>query len=89
MLSEDFINGRARGSKQRNNPRVGAGRVYFNVVYFKLFAFQPRFSFLLQFPYFYFIYPKDAGRDWGQEEKRKTEDEMAGWHHRLDACESE
>ena len=26
----------------------------------------------------------DAGRDWGQEEKRMTEDEMAGWHHRLD-----
>ena len=25
----------------------------------------------------------DAGRDWGQEEKRTTEDEMAGWHHRL------
>ena len=23
----------------------------------------------------------DAGRDWGQEEKRRTEDEMAGWHH--------
>ena len=23
----------------------------------------------------------DAGRDWGQEEKRMTEDEMAGWHH--------
>ena len=23
----------------------------------------------------------DAGRDWGQEEKAKTEDEMAGWHH--------
>ena len=23
----------------------------------------------------------DAGRNWGQEEKRKTEDEMAGWHH--------
>ena len=23
----------------------------------------------------------DAGRDWGQEEKGKTEDEMAGWHH--------
>ena len=22
----------------------------------------------------------DAGRDWGQEEKRTTEDEMAGWH---------
>ena len=23
----------------------------------------------------------DAGRDWGQEEKGSTEDEMAGWHH--------
>ena len=25
----------------------------------------------------------DAGRDWGQEEKGMTEDEMAGWHHKL------
>ena len=25
----------------------------------------------------------DAGRDWGQEEKGTTKDEMAGWHHRL------
>ena len=31
----------------------------------------------------------DAGRDWGQEEKGKTEDEMAGWHHWLDGRESE
>ena len=31
----------------------------------------------------------DAGRDWGQEEKGTTEDEMAGWHHRLDGHESE
>ena len=31
----------------------------------------------------------DAGRDWGQEEKGTTEDEMAGWHHRLDGCELE
>ena len=23
----------------------------------------------------------DAGRDWEQEEKGRTEDEMAGWHH--------
>ena len=23
----------------------------------------------------------NAGRDWGQEEKGTTEDEMAGWHH--------
>ena len=29
----------------------------------------------------------DAGRDWGQEEKGMTEDEMAGWHHRLDGRE--
>ena len=29
-----------------------------------------------------------AGRDWGQEEKGMTEDEMAGWHHRLDSHES-
>ena len=26
----------------------------------------------------------DAGRDWGQEEKGTTEDEMVGWHHQLD-----
>ena len=31
----------------------------------------------------------DAGRDWGQEKKGTTEDEMAGWHHRLDAHEFE
>ena len=28
-------------------------------------------------------------RDWGQEEKGMTEDEMAGWHHRLDGHEFE
>ena len=26
----------------------------------------------------------NAGKDWGQEKKRMTEDEMIGWHHRLD-----
>ena len=26
----------------------------------------------------------DAGKDWRQEEKGMTEDEMIGWHHRLD-----
>ena len=26
----------------------------------------------------------DAGKDWGQEEKGTTEDEIVGWHHRLD-----
>ena len=31
----------------------------------------------------------DAGRDWGQEKKGTTEDEMAGWHHWLNGRESE
>ena len=31
----------------------------------------------------------DVGRDWRQEEKGTTEDEMAGWHHRLDGREFE
>ena len=29
----------------------------------------------------------DAGKDWGQEEKGTTEDEMVGWHHRLSGHE--
>ena len=29
----------------------------------------------------------DAGKDWGQEEKGKTEDDMAGWHHWLNGHE--
>ena len=31
----------------------------------------------------------DAGRDWGQEEKGTTEDEMVRWHHQLDGHEFE
>ena len=31
----------------------------------------------------------DAGRDWSQEEKGMTEDEMVGWHHRLNGDEFE
>ena len=31
----------------------------------------------------------DAGEDWGQEEKGTTENEMVGWHHRLNGHESE
>ena len=43
---------------------------------------------------FYYLKKKkrkdsDAGKDWGQEEKGMTEDEMAGWHHRLDGQEFE
>ena len=29
----------------------------------------------------------DAGKDWGQEEKGTTEDEMVGWHHRVNGHE--
>ena len=31
----------------------------------------------------------DAGRDWAQEEKGTTEDEMAGWHYGVEGLESE
>ena len=31
----------------------------------------------------------DAGRDWGREEKGTTEDEIVGWHHKLDGHEFE
>ena len=31
----------------------------------------------------------DAGKDWRQEEKQATEDEMVGWHHRLNGHEFE
>ena len=31
----------------------------------------------------------DAGKDWRQEEKEMTEDEMVGWHHRLNGHEFE
>ena len=42
----------------------------------------------LHFLFHEFLDP-GAGRDQGQEEKGTTEDEMAGWHHRLDGDESE
>ena len=31
----------------------------------------------------------DSGKDWRQEEKRMTEDEMAGWHHQVNGHEFE
>ena len=31
----------------------------------------------------------DSGRDWGQEEKGTTEDEIVGWHHGIDGPEFE
>jgi len=43
----------------------------------------------LKFQYFGHLMWKapDAGRDWGQEEKGTTEDEMVGWHHQLNGHE--
>ena len=49
----------------------------------------------MKFPNFFLLmllvlyHSIDAGRDWGQEEKETTEDEMAGWHHGLKGRESE
>ena len=45
----------------------------------------------LKFQYFGHLMWKapDAGRDWGQEEKGRTEDEMVGWHHQLNGHEFE
>ena len=40
---------------------------------------KERISVLFQVQYS--LEKTDAGKDWGQEEKGTTEDEMAGWHH--------
>ena len=47
------------------------------------------FTVQLSHPYMTTGKDSDAARDWGQEEKGTTEDEMAGWHHRLDGREFE
>ena len=58
------------------------------------------YSFTKQFTQCYMLWPphakswligkdSDAGRDWGQEEKGTTDDEMAWWHHWLGGHESE
>ena len=49
-----------------------------------------RMMLKLKLQYFGHLIGKDpdAGRDWGQEKKGTKEDEMAGWHHRLDRQES-
>ena len=51
-------------------------------------VFIGRMMLRLKFQYFGHLMQRvdslektNAGRDWGQEEKGTTEDEMAGWHH--------
>ena len=60
------------------------------------FGRKKSFMLKLKLPYFGHLMQRgdsfektDAGRDWGQEEKGTTEDEMAGWHHGLDGREFE
>ena len=49
-----------------------------------------RVPFLGDPPYKQFLgKDSEAGRDWEQEEKGTTEDEVAGWHHRLNGHEFE
>ena len=38
-------------------------------------------NYIYIYIYIYMYIDSDAGRDWGQEEKGTTEDEMAAWHH--------
>ena len=52
------------------------------LVYFELLLLKVSKSWLIG-------KDSDAGRDWGQEEKGMTEDEMVEWHHQLNGCESE
>ena len=55
----------------------------------KLFNLCLEWEFVVQKDHEICITSQDAGRDWGQEKKGTTEDEMAGWHHGLDGRESE
>ena len=50
---------------------------------------SPLWSYFLSSYALLFGKDSDAERDWGQEEKGTTEDEMAGWHHWLNGRESE
>ena len=59
------------------------GLISFRMDWLDLLAVQGTLKSLLQH------HSSKASRDWGQEEKGTTEDEMAGWHHQLDGCESE
>ena len=61
----------------------------------QLFSYLTSCSFGAETPILWSLHAKswlivkdsDAGRDWGQEEKGTTEDELAGWHHWLNAHE--
>ena len=53
---------------------------------FSFFSFFFNFILFLNLAHSHLTHP-DAGKDWGQEEKGVTEDEMVGWHHQLNGHE--
>ena len=79
LLGKCFLTGRCRRTQSTNNKEP----VPFNLVTFILrpSILRPKSWLLGKDP--------DAGKDWGQEEKGATEDEMVGWHHELNGHESE
>ena len=64
-----------------------------HTTYFYKWSFigtQPHsFVYILSMTAFIDSEDPDVGKDWGQEEKGTTEEEMAGWHHRLSGHEFE
>ena len=72
---------------------LGKTRIYIDAHFLPCFIF----IYLCETPVLWPLHAKswligkdsDAGRDWGQEEKGTTEDEMAGWHHRFHGYEFE
>ena len=73
------------------------GSYLYSISFHTLHSFEPTQGLFPSNDFKYHLYAKswligkdsDAGRDWGQEEKGMTEDEMAGWHHWLNGRESE
>ena len=66
---------------------------FHGILFIFIFYFCPKITLLFHKGYSFnvksWLIGKDSdGRDWGQEEKGTTEDEMAGWHHWLNGCES-
>ena len=60
-----------------NQPWIFVGKTYVEAVVFWSSDENSRFTGKVP----------DAGKDWGQKEKRASEDEMAGWHHRCNGCD--
>ena len=68
------------------------GTIYHILEYISFDSCVPQFLWLLWQTNSIFPYVgkgPDTGKDWRQEEKGMTEDEMVGWHYRLDGLEFE